>query len=396
MNKNSKIYLAGHRGLVGSALLKALHARGYNNLITRTHCELDLTDQSAVTAFFATEKPEYVFLAAAKVGGIIANSTYRAQFIYENIMIQSNVIHQSYLNGVKKLLFLGSTCIYPRMAPQPMKEEYLLTGELEETNEPYAIAKIAGLKMCESYNRQYGTLYLSVMPTNLYGINDNFDLEKSHVLPALIRKIHLGKCLENNDWSAIRRDLDKNPVEGVDGKAGEDEIMSILGKYGVNPSPSPLPHEGGEDINTADVMSASEKPHPSPLTRNGRGNNIPTTNVSVEIWGTGSPLREFMHSADMAAACVYLMEDPGVEKFIHDYPLSAWTNLGTGEEISIKDLAFLVKEIVGFSGELIFNTAMPDGTPRKLTDVTRLRSLGFEHRISLREGISGVYEDYYK
>ncbi|MFZ5940810.1 MAG: GDP-L-fucose synthase family protein [Bacteroidota bacterium] len=392
MNKNSKIYIAGHRGLVGSAIMKALNDKGYKNVVTRTHSEIDLTDQSAVAAFFAKEKPEYVFLAAAKVGGIVANNTYRAQFIYENLMIQSNVIHQSYLHGVKKLLFLGSTCIYPRMAPQPMKEEYLLTGVLEETNEPYAIAKIAGLKMCESYNRQYGTRYLSVMPTNLYGQNDNFDLEKSHVLPALIRKIHLGKCLENSDWQAIRRDLELRPVEGVNGKATDEEILGILGKYGVNPTPSPLPQEGGEDNSVAN----SGNDNPSPQVTNAEGANTFSGKVTVEIWGTGSPLREFMHSTDMAAACVYLMEDPKVEQFIRDYPTSAWTNLGTGEEISIRDLAFLVKDIVGFRGELVFNSSKPDGTPRKLTDVTRLRELGFEHKIGLREGIEGVYGEYRK
>jgi len=357
MEKNARIFVAGHRGLVGSAIVGALKEKGYHNIITRLHSELDLTRQAEVADFFAQEKPDYVFLAAAKVGGIVANNTYRAQFIYDNIMIQSNVIHHSYLNGVKKLLFLGSTCIYPKMAPQPMKEEYLLTGELEGTNEPYAIAKIAGLKMCESYNRQYGTKYLSVMPTNLYGMNDNFDLEKSHVLPALLRKIHLGSCLETGNWKAVRSDLDANPIEGIDGRAGEDEIRTILGKYGV-----------------------TEK--------DGRS--------AVEIWGSGSPMREFMHSTDMAAACVYLMESAQVEEFIVKYPSNAWTNLGTGEEISIRDLAMLIKDIVGFRGELKFNTEKPDGTPRKLTDVTRLRSLGFKHHISLEEGIRGVYKAYHK
>jgi len=357
MDKSLKIYVAGHRGLVGSAIMKALGDKGYSNIVTRTHAELDLTDQQAVAAFFATEKPAVVFLAAAKVGGIVANNTYRAQFIYENLMIQSNVIHQSYLNGVQKLLFLGSTCIYPRMAEQPMKEEYLLTGVLEETNEPYAIAKIAGLKMCESYNRQYGTRYLSVMPTNLYGRNDNFDLEKSHVLPALLRKIHLGKCLEDNKFDAIRRDFDKNPVEGINGQAAEAQILEKLGKYGVS-------LEGAE--------------------------------AKVEIWGSGSPLREFMHSDDMAAACLHLLESHEVEQFIEKYPSHAWTNLGTGEEISIKDLAYLLKDIVGFRGSLYFNSSKPDGTPRKLTDVSRLRSLGFTHSIGLKEGIEGVYLDYCK
>ncbi len=233
MNKDSKIYIAGHRGLVGSAILKNLKSKGYSNFIFRTHKELNLTDQKAVADFFAAEKPEYVFLAAAKVGGIVANNTYRGEFIYDNLMIQNNIIHQSYLHGVKKLLFLGSTCIYPKNCPQPMKEEYLLTDTLEYTNEPYAIAKIAGIKMCESYNLQYGTNFIAVQPTNLYGPNDNFDLEKSHVLPALIRKMHLGKALENNDWDTVRKDLDKLPIEGVDGKSSESEILTILGKYGI-------------------------------------------------------------------------------------------------------------------------------------------------------------------
>ena len=228
MNKTSKIYLAGHRGLVGSAILKNLKERGYTNIVTRTHKELDLKDSQAVAAFFEAEKPEYVFLAAAKVGGIVANNTYRADFIYENLMIQNNVIHQSYVHGVKKLLFLGSTCIYPKDCPQPMKEEYLLTGELEYTNEPYALAKIAGIKMCESYNIQYKTNFIAVQPTNLYGPNDNFDLEKSHVLPALIRKIHLGKALENNDWETVRKDLNKLPIEGISGNNSEEEILNIL------------------------------------------------------------------------------------------------------------------------------------------------------------------------
>ena len=228
MHKTSKIYIAGHRGLVGSAILKNLKERGYTNIVTRTHKELDLKDSQAVATFFEAEKPEYVFLAAAKVGGIVANNTYRADFIYENLMIQNNVIHQSYVHGVKKLLFLGSTCIYPKDCPQPMKEEYLLTGELEYTNEPYALAKIAGIKMCESYNIQYKTNFIAVQPTNLYGPNDNFDLEKSHVLPALIRKIHLGKALENNDWETVRKDLNKLPIEGISGKNTEEEILNIL------------------------------------------------------------------------------------------------------------------------------------------------------------------------
>ena len=270
MEKNSKIYIAGHRGLVGSAIVDILKDKGYTNLVYRTHKELDLTDSIAVSEFFSEQKPDYVILAAAKVVGIVANNVYRADFIYENLMIQNNVIHQSYLHKVSKLLFLGSTCIYPKTCPQPMKEDYLLTDSLEYTNEPYAIAKIAGIKMCESYNLQYDTNFISVMPTNLYGPNDNFDLEKSHVLPALIRKISLGKALENNDWDSIRKDLKALPIESVDDKNSDDEILQILEKYGVK-----------KKENT----------------------------VQIEIWGSGTPMREFLWSKDMAAACVFLIEN---------------------------------------------------------------------------------------
>lgn len=303
MNTNSKIYVAGHRGMVGSAIVRRLQQSGFTNIITRSSKELDLKNQPAVEAFFASEKPEYVFLAAAKVGGIVANNTYRADFIYENIMIQSNVIHYSYLNGVKKLLFLGSSCIYPKMAPQPLKEEYLLTGLLESTNEPYAIAKIAGIKMCDAYRSQYGCNYISVMPTNLYGPNDNYDLKNSHVLPALIRKFHTAKT-----------------------------------------------------------------------------QNLP----SVEIWGTGSPMREFLHVDDLADACFYLMQN---------YNEPGLINIGVGEDLSIKDLALLVKKIVGYTGELKFDTTKPDGTPRKLMDVSKLHSFGWKHKIGLEAGISAVYKE---
>jgi GDP-L-fucose synthase len=356
MQKDSKIYVAGHTGLVGSAITKTLKANGYRNFVFRTIEELDLTNQEAVAEFFSVEKPAYVFIAAAKVGGIVANNTYRGQFIYENLMIQNNLIHHAYLNGVKKLLFLGSTCIYPKMAPQPMKEEYLLTGKLEDTNEPYAIAKIAGMKMCESYNRQYGTTFLSVMPTNLYGPNDNFDLEKSHVLPALLRKVHLGTHLEKGDWTAIREDLNGFPIEGVNGDSREDEILKILAKYGITSK------EEGK--------------------------------VSVEIWGTGSPLREFMYSEDMAAACVHVMESEKVEQMIVNNPEYSWLNIGTGKEISIKGLAELIKEKLGFGGALVFNSDKPDGTPRKLTDPSRLHSIGFRHSIELYEGIELMYKAY--
>ncbi len=368
MHKDSKIYIAGHTGLVGSAITKTLKSKGYTNFVFRTIDELDLTNQEAVKQFFASERPEYVFIAAAKVGGIIANNVYRGQFIYENLMIQSNLIHQSYVHGVKKLLFLGSTCIYPKLAPQPMKEEYLLTGPLEDTNEPYAIAKIAGMKMCESYNRQYGTSFLSVMPTNLYGPNDNFDLEKSHVLPALLRKIHLGKHLENGNWDSVRQDLDANPIEGISGKSGEKEILDKLAKYGIKQA------QGAR--------------------REARGPS--ESAVSVEIWGSGSPLREFMYSEDMAAACVYVMESDKVESMVKSNPEYSWINIGTGKEITIRGLAELIKEKLGFKGELIFNADKPDGTPRKLTDPSRLHSLGFKHSIELEEGIGMMYEAYEK
>lgn len=306
MEKNAKIYVAGHRGMVGSAILRKLQAEGYPNLLVRSSQELDLRNQQAVADFFATEKPDYVFLAAAKVGGIVANNTYRADFLYENLAIQNNVIHQSYLQGVKKLLFLGSSCIYPKLAPQPLKEEYLLTGLLEPTNEPYAIAKIAGIKLCDAYRNQYGCNFISVMPTNLYGYNDNYHPENSHVLPALIRKFHEAKT------------------------AG-------------------LAH--------------------------------------VTVWGTGSPLREFLFADDLADACYFLMQE---------YNEAGLVNIGTGHDISIKNLALLVKEVVGFSGDLVFDTSKPDGTPRKLMDVTKLHTLGWKHRIELKQGLALAYQDFLK
>ncbi len=396
IEKKSKIYISGHRGLVGSAIAKNLQSKGYTNLVYRTHSELDLTNQKAVEDFFASEKPEYVFLAAAKVGGIVANNTYRAEFIFENLAIQNNVIHQSYLNGVKKLMFLGSTCIYPKNCPQPMKEEYLLTSELEYTNEPYAIAKIAGIKMCESYNIQYGTNFISVMPTNLYGPNDNFDLEKSHVLPALIRKIHLGKCLEDGNWDAIKEDLNQNPIEKIAGNASQEDVIKILNKYGI----SVIPAKAGIQ----------------PL-------------VQIEIWGSGKPMREFLWSEDMAEACVFLMEnrdfkdtyfsrhsvldteskndksreviplnchcEESNDTAIHTKEIcNTHINIGTGVDISIKALAETIKEIIGFQGELYFNTDKPDGTMKKLTDVTKLNSLGWEYKMDLESGIKEMYKWY--
>ena len=353
MNKQSKIYIAGHRGLVGSAIWKNLREKGYENLIGKTRAELDLLDSVSVRRFFETEKPEYVFLAAAHVGGIVANNTYRADFIYRNLQIQNNVICESWRNGVKKMLFLGSTCIYPKNAPQPMPEDALLTSPLEYTNEPYAIAKIAGLKLCESFNIQYGTNFIAVMPTNLYGPNDNFDLEKSHVLPAMIRKIHLGKCLMENNWDAIRLDLNHRPVEGVSGSNSQQKISTILKKYGINPD-------------------------------------------AIALWGTGKPMREFLWSEEMADACVFIMEKVDFSDVsqgkteIRDCHI----NIGTGKEISIRDLAYLIKNAVGYSGEIAFDASKPDGTLRKLTDVSKLNALGWKHTIDIEEGVERMYAWY--
>lgn len=345
MRKESKIYVAGHRGLVGSALLENLKNKGYQNIITRTHKELDLTNQLEVTTFFETEKPEYVFLAAAKVGGIVANNVYRGEFIYDNMMIQNNVIHQSYVNHVKKLLFLGSTCIYPKNATQPMKESELLTDTLEYTNEPYAIAKIAGIKMCESYNLQYNTNFISVMPTNLYGPNDNFDLEKSHVLPALIRKIHLAKLLNENNDDEVLTDTGFSSIE---------EAKNYLSSFGVSEN-------------------------------------------QVEIWGTGKPRREFLWSKDMADACVFIMENRDFKDTYSEGQKeirNTHINIGTGEDISIAELAETIKNIIGFKGDLVYNTEKPDGTLRKLTDVSKLNALGWKHKMSLEDGIKNMYAWY--
>lgn len=345
MNKNSKIYIAGHRGLVGSAIVKNLQSKGYTNLIYRTHAELDLTNQKAVVDFFETQKPEYVILAAAKVGGIVANNTYRADFIYENLAIQNNVIHQSYVHKVNKLLFLGSTCIYPKEAPQPMSEDSLLTSPLEYTNEPYAIAKIAGIKMCESYNIQYDTNFISVMPTNLYGPNDNFDLEKSHVLPALIRKIYLAKLLNEEKYNEVIKDLNVSTLE---------EAKTYLSKFGVNEN-------------------------------------------SVEIWGTGLPRREFLYSEDMADACVFLLENRDFKDTYNENQkeiINTHINIGTGVDISIKELAELIQNIIGFKGTLNFNVDKPDGTMVKLTDPSKLHSLGWKHKVELEDGIKMMFEWY--
>ena len=381
--KEDKIYIAGHKGLVGSAIWKNLESRGYTNLVGKTHAELDLTNQQQVADFFAKEKPKAVVLAAAFVGGIMANSLYRADFIMQNMMMQCNVIHEAYKNGVDKLLFLGSTCIYPKEAPQPMTEDVLLTSPLEYTNEPYAIAKIAGLKMCESYNLQYGTNYIAVMPTNLYGPNDNFHLENSHVMPAMIRKIYLAKLMADGNWEEVKRDLNLRPVEGIDGSASQEMILSILSKYGIFPN-------------------------------------------KVELWGTGSPYREFLWSEDMADASVHLLLNVdfkdiiGIDKYSSvqcgvkanaivnrnetksrggAIPTlgeirNCHINVGTGKELTIKELAYLVVKTVGFSGEIVFDTSKPDGTPRKLISVEKLHSLGWQHKVEIEEGVARLFAWY--
>lgn len=395
LEKDSKIFVAGHHGLVGSAIWNNLKNRGYKNLIGRSHAELDLTNQLAVKQFFDTEQPDVVILAAAFVGGIMANSLYRADFIMQNMKMQCNVIEQSYLHKVKKLLFLGSTCIYPKNAPQPMKEDALLTSPLEYTNEEYAIAKIAGLKMCESYNLQYGTNYIAVMPTNLYGPNDNFHLENSHVLPAMMRKVYLAKLIHDNNWEAIRIDMDKRPInptsklaaqigEGnVDGKESKERILQALAFYGIEDN-------------------------------------------KVLLWGDGSPLREFLWSEDMADASVYLLLNVdfkdiiGVDKYSSVFYgvktdgevnrnnsegrggaipslgeiRNCHINIGTGKELTIKSLAELVVKTVGFEGELCWDTTKPNGTPRKLIDVSKLHRLGWQHKIEIEEGVEKLYEWY--
>lgn len=354
MEKDAKIYVAGHLGLVGSAIWKNLHEKGYTNLIGRNHRELDLLDAVAVRRFFDKERPGYVFLAAAFVGGIMANSTYRADFIFKNLQIQQNVIGESFRHHVKKLLFLGSTCIYPRDAEQPMKEDALLTSSLEYTNEPYAIAKIAGLKMCESFNLQYGTNYIAVMPTNLYGPNDNFDLERSHVLPAMIRKIHLAHCLKEGNWEAIRKDLSKRPIEGVDGESSQEKIYAVLNKYGIS-------------------------------------------KTEVTLWGTGTPLREFLWSEEMADASVFVMEHVDFKDTYNENEKeirNCHINIGTGKEISIRELAEQIATTVGYKGLITFDRSKPDGTMRKLTDPSKLHALGWHHQIEIEEGVRKIYEWY--
>ena len=383
LDKNSKIYVAGHHGLVGSAIWNNLKQRGYENLVGRTHQELDLTDQVAVRQFFDQERPDAVVLAAAFVGGIMANSLYRADFIMQNMKMQCKVISESYIHGVKKLLFLGSTCIYPKNAPQPMKEDILLTSPLEYTNEEYAIAKIAGLKMCESYNLQYGTNYIAVMPTNLYGPNDNFHLENSHVMPAMMRKIYLAKLIHEANWESIRQDLDIRPVEGINGSSQEPSILNVLSKYGIQDN-------------------------------------------KVILWGTGKPLREFLWSEDMADASVHVLLNVnfsdiiGIEKYssVH-YGASAdgtvdrnhsagrggaipklgeirncHINIGTGKELTIRELSQLVAKAIGFEGTIEFDASKPDGTMRKLIDVSKLHRLGWTHKVEIEDGVQKLFEWY--
>jgi len=359
MEKDAKIYVAGHRGLVGSAIVRKLRSEGYDNLILRTHSELDLTRQREVEEFFIKEKPEYVFLSAAKVGGILANNTYKADFIYNNMMIAFNIIHSSYKVKVKKLLFLGSSCIYPKNCPQPIKEDYLLTGSLEPTNEAYALAKISGLKMCDYYREQYGCDFISAMPTNLYGPNDNYNLETSHVLPAMIRKMHLAKCLEQNDLVTIREDLNKRPYstkEKYSTEMSDNEIIKLLQSFGIN-------------INNSKLKT----------------NNSTFNEVALTLWGSGSPYREFLHVDDLADSLLFL---------INNYSDYGHINVGTGEDLTIKELAETVKKIVGFNGCINWDTSKLDGTPQKLLDVYKINKTGWKDKISLKDGIEKVYGSY--
>jgi len=359
MEKSAKIYVAGNTGLVGSAIVRKLEKDGFNNLVFTPYPEYDLRNQQQVNAFFEKEKPKFVFLAAAKVGGIMANSTYPAEFIYDNMMIEFNVIHATYKNKVKKLLFLGSSCIYPKNCPQPIKEEYLLTGSLETTNEPYAIAKISGLKMCDYYRKQYGCDFISAMPTNLYGPNDNYNLETSHVLPATIRKMHLAKCLEQNDFVAIREDLNKRPYSTkgkYSPKMSDNEIVKLLQSFGIN-------------INNSKFNIQNSK----------------LNNVTLNLWGSGSPYREFLYVDDLTDALLFLM---------NNYSDFGHVNIGIGQDLTIRKLAEMIRDIVGFKGEINWDTSKPDGTPRKLLNIKRINELGWVSRIDLRDGTEIVYNNY--
>lgn len=358
MKKDSKIYLAGHAGLVGSAFHRKLMEAGYNNIIVRSYPGLDLMDQRQVEAFFGEEKPEYVILAAARVGGIHANNTMRAQFIYDNLMIQNNIIYNSYKYKAKKLLFLGSSCIYPKNCPQPIKEEYLLTDELEYTNEPYAISKIAGIKMCESFNLQYGTNFISVMPTNLFGLNDNYDLETSHVLPALLRKFHLGRSLEISDWESITKDISRRPLKGITDPENKSQILNTLAYYGI-------------------TLSENNK-------------------VIITLWGSGTPKRDFLLSDRLVESCIFLMENINFDQLIssHKEIRNTHVNIGSGIDYTLQELSGMIREIVGFTGEIKWDHTKPDGTMRKILDNTKLKKLGWEFTSSLKDDISMVYEIY--
>lgn len=360
MERNSKIYVAGHTGLVGSAIVNELKRQGFANIISKTIDELDLINTLSVRTFFEKEKPDYVVIAAAKVGGILANATYRAQFIYENLMIQNSIIHAAYQNGVKKLLFLGSSCIYPKEAPQPIKEEYLLTGPLEYTNEPYAIAKIAGIKMCEAYYNQYNCNFISVMPTNLYGPNDNYNLDNSHVLPAMIRKIHLAKCIETNNWKLIKRDLTKRPIENVDPGLDKQGLIEALKKYGIR-----------------------------------KNDQRKDDNVTLSLWGSGTPRREFMYVDDMANACLHVLQNVDANQLYNKMKLSH-INIGLGTDLRIAELSQMIKKIIGFSGEILWDTTKPDGPLQKLLDVSVLEQSKWKHQIELLQGINLVYRKYLK
>ena len=368
MNQSDKIYVAGHNGMVGSAIIRKLRKQDFTNIVTRSSTELDLINQQDTHSFLQEEKPDYVVIAAAKVGGIYANDNYSAEFIYQNLMIEANLIHGSYLAGVDKLLFLGSSCIYPKQAQQPIKEEYLLSGHLESTNEPYALAKIAGIKLCESYNRQYGVDYRSIMPTNLYGPNDNFHLENSHVIPAIIRKIHLAKCIEKGDWKAIKQDIKNNPIKGLAENSTNNQILKILAKQGI------------KQLKTQDSRLITD--------------DSQLNEVEVELWGSGKPMREFLHVDDMAGASIHIM---GIDKKILESkvdPMLSHINIGTGKDITIKDVALIVKEVVGFYGEIVFNAKMPDGIKRKLLDVTTIKRLGWKHKVELKDGLTEIYKWY--
>ena len=371
LQKSDKIYVAGHRGLVGSAIVRQLEERGFTNLLIRTHKELDLTNQAQVQNFFKQEKPDYVILAAAKVGGIHSNNTYPADFIYQNMMIEANVINSAYENKVKRLLFLGSTCIYPKAVEQPMREDALLTDVLEPTNEPYALAKIAGIKLCESYNRQHGIDFRSVMPTNLYGEGDNFNLENSHVIPAVMRKLHLAKCLEQNDWQAIRGDINKNPIKGITRQSSNDQIIETLAQHGIH---SALPRQEiplGCNIENSKLRS-----------------------VSVELWGTGNAMREFLYVDDMAVASLFVLELDEETYKANTQPMLSHINVGTGVDVTIREMAETMKQVVGFNGDLSFDTTKPDGAPRKLIDVSRLSNMGWKYSVNLKDGLTKTYNWY--